>query len=62
MISKPSISREEMWNLILKYNSERSDLNHYLESEAIMRALAKKLNEDEETWGMLGLIHDIDWG
>src|SRR3989338_2676019 len=62
MISKPSISREEMWNFILKYNSERSDLNHYLESEAIMRALAKKLNEDEETWGMLGLIHDIDWG
>ncbi|MBA7597094.1 hypothetical protein ES703_04089 [subsurface metagenome] len=56
------ISREQACELIKKYNSEKTDLNHYLESEAVMRELAKKLGEDEEYWGMLGLIHDIDWG
>lgn len=34
---------------------------HMIESEAIMRALAKKLGEDEEAWGIIGLLHDIDW-
>tara|TARA_Y100000310_G_scaffold311695_1_gene358220 strand:- start:11509 stop:12045 length:537 start_codon:yes stop_codon:yes gene_type:complete len=38
-----------------------SDMNHYLESEAIMKALAEKLGEDVEYWGMLGLLHDVDW-
>jgi len=56
------ISREQAWELIKKYNSDKADLNHYLESDAVMRELAKKLGEDEEYWGMLGLIHDIDWG
>lgn len=56
------ISREQAWELVKKYNSHEQDLIHYLESEAVMRELAKKLDEDEEYWGMLGLIHDIDWG
>jgi putative nucleotidyltransferase with HDIG domain len=56
------ISREQAIELLKKYNSDRPDWNHYLESEAIMRALALKLNEDVEYWGMLGLLHDIDWG
>ena len=34
---------------------------HCLESEAIMRALAKYFNEDEDEWGIIGLLHDIDW-
>ena len=34
---------------------------HLIETEAIMRALAKKLGEDEEQWGLIGLLHDIDW-
>lgn len=38
-----------------------SDMNHYLETEAIMRALAEKFGEDIEYWGMLGLLHDVDW-
>lgn len=61
MISKPPISRDASWQLVKKYNSDSADLNHYLESEAVMRALARRLGEDEETWGMLGLVHDIDW-
>ena len=40
---------------------QESDMNHYLEAEAIMKALAKHFNEDEEYWGMIGLLHDVDW-
>lgn len=59
------ITREEALKLIEKYNSDKSDINHYLESEAIMRELAKHLGkseEEQEYWGMLGLLHDVDWG
>lgn len=34
---------------------------HCLESEAIMRSLARHFGEDEEVWGVIGLLHDIDW-
>jgi lysyl-tRNA synthetase class 2 len=56
------INREQAWELVKKHNTHEQDLIHYLESEAVMRELAKKLGEDEEYWGMLGLVHDIDWG
>jgi putative nucleotidyltransferase with HDIG domain len=58
------ISREQAIELLKKYNSEddKADWNHYFESEAIMKAVAEKLGEDVEYWGMLGLLHDIDWG
>ena len=56
------LNRDEAWELVKKHNSDQSDLSHYLESETVMRALAKKFGEDEEYWGMLGLLHDIDWG
>jgi putative nucleotidyltransferase with HDIG domain len=42
-------------------DQQQSDMNHYLETEAIMRALAKRFGEDAEYWGMLGLLHDADW-
>lgn len=56
------ITREQALELIHKYNKDQSDINHYLETEVIMGALAKKLGEDEKYWRMLGLMHDIDWG
>jgi len=58
------INREQAIELLKKYNNpdDKSDWNHYLESEAIMRALAQKLGEDQDYWAMLGLLHDIDWG
>ena len=56
------ISREEAWQLVLKYNSDKGDLNHYLESEAVCRALAERVGEDGDYFGMAGLVHDIDWG
>jgi len=56
------ISRDEAWQLVKKYNSNEKDLVHYLESEAVCKALAEKVGEDSEYFGMLGLLHDIDWG
>ena len=58
------ISRDKAIELLKKYNpeTEKTDWNHFLESEAIMREVAKKLGENEEYWAMLGLLHDIDWG
>ena len=45
----------------IKANVENENLvRHMLATEAIMRALAKRLGEDEEEWGLTGLLHDID--
>jgi len=55
------INREQALELIKKHNSHEQDIIHYLESEAVMRELAKHLGENEEYWSMLGLLHDIDW-
>lgn len=60
MINLP-ITREQAIELLKKYDQKESDWNHYLETEAIMRALAEKFGEDVEYWGMLGLLHDVDW-
>jgi putative nucleotidyltransferase with HDIG domain len=58
------ITREQAIELLKKYNPVEniSDWNHYFESEAIMKELAKKLGEDQDFLAMLGLLHDIDWG
>lgn len=56
------ITRDQALELVKKYNSSGQDLIHYLESEAVMKELAKKINEDENYWAMLGLVHDVDWG
>ena len=55
------ISREEAIALLKSMPQLDSDMNHYLETEAIMRSLAEKFGDDIEYWGMLGLLHDIDW-
>ena len=47
--------------ILNKYVKTESILFHSLESEAIMRGLAKHFEEDEEKWGIIGLLHDIDW-
>jgi putative nucleotidyltransferase with HDIG domain len=45
----------------IKANVENENLlKHMLATEAIMRALARRLGEDEEEWGLTGLLHDID--
>ena len=55
------ITRQQAYELVKKYNSDERDIIHYLESEAIMMGIANKTGEDMEYWGMLGLLHDVDW-
>ncbi len=60
-MSKLPISREEAITLLNSMPQLESDMSHYLETEAIMKSLAIKFNDDVEYWAMLGLLHDIDW-
>ncbi len=54
------MTREEALDSV-KANVENENLvKHMLATEAIMRALARRLGEDEEEWGLTGLLHDID--
>ena len=53
--------RDEALNLLRKYLKDEKMVKHCLAVEAIMRALAKKLGEDEDLWGLTGLLHDIDY-
>lgn len=55
------INREQAIELLNKDNPSTSNMNHYIESEAIMQGLAEHLEEDVEYWAMLGLLHDVDW-
>ena len=55
------ITSDQVRELLTKYIKDEINLKHCRESEVIMRALARKLGEDEELWGMAGLLHDIDW-
>jgi len=55
------ISREQALELLKSMPQKESDMNHYLETEAIMKKLAEKLGENAEYWSMLGLLHDVDW-
>ncbi|MFP4527634.1 MAG: HDIG domain-containing metalloprotein [Candidatus Kapaibacterium sp.] len=54
-------SREEALELLKKYNESESLINHALAVEAVMRYAARQLGADEELWGIVGLIHDLDY-
>jgi len=54
-------SREEAWTLLTEYVRTESLRCHALAVEAVMRHAARKRGEDEEVWGAIGLIHDIDY-
>ena len=54
------IDRNEVLDSIKVNVQDKNMVKHMLATEAIMRALAKKLGEDEEEWGLTGLLHDID--
>lgn len=56
-----SIDRERAIELFKKYNDEHSLYKHALSVEAAMRYFAKKNGEDEDEWGMVGLLHDMDY-
>ena len=57
--AKPT--REDAFKLLLTYNKSDSLIRHALAVEAVMRHFARLRGEDEELWGLIGLIHDLDY-
>ncbi len=54
-------TREEAFALLKEFNKSESLIKHALSVEAVMRYMARKRGEDEEKWGIIGLVHDLDY-
>lgn len=54
-------TREEAFELLKEYNKTESLIKHALAVEGVMRYMARKRQADEEKWGLIGLIHDLDY-
>jgi putative nucleotidyltransferase with HDIG domain len=54
-------TREDAWELLCEFTKGDSLRKHALAVEAVMKAYARKLGEDEQQWGMAGLLHDFDY-
>jgi len=54
-------TRQDTWELLTEYTDSPNLLKHGLAVEASMRAYARRFQEDEDRWGIVGLIHDFDY-
>ena len=54
-------TRDEAFSLLKKYNESENLITHGLTVESVMRHAARKRGEDVEKWGVIGLVHDIDY-
>ncbi len=54
-------TRDEAFRLLKEYNKNESLIKHALAVEAVMRYCARKRGDDEEKWGIIGLVHDLDY-
>ena len=55
------MEREKAIQLLKKYNKEEFHIRHALTVEAVMRYFAKQYGYNEEFWGLVGLLHDVDF-
>ena len=55
------MTRDDAWSLLTEFTLSESLRKHALAVEACVRAYARKFGEDEEVWGLVGLIHDFDY-
>jgi putative nucleotidyltransferase with HDIG domain len=55
------LSRDEAVTLVNEHLTKKNLVKHVLAVEAIMRALARRFEEDETVWGLTGLLHDLDY-
>lgn len=55
------MDRAQALSIVKKYVKNQGLINHMLCVEAAMRWYARYYNEDEETWAIVGLLHDFDW-
>jgi putative nucleotidyltransferase with HDIG domain len=55
------MNREEAYAIVTEFVKNENLIKHMLAVEAGLRAYARKYSEDEEAWGVVGLLHDFDW-
>lgn len=56
-----TLKREEAWELLTEYTKTPALRKHALAVEAVMRHFARLRGEEEEMWGIAGLLHDLDY-
>jgi putative nucleotidyltransferase with HDIG domain len=54
-------TRKDAWALVTEFTANANLIKHMLAVEAAMRAYARRFGEDEELWGIVGLLHDFDY-
>jgi putative nucleotidyltransferase with HDIG domain len=60
-MSEKTPTREEAYALLRQYNQSDSLIKHALAVEGVMRHFSRKRGKDEEKWGIIGLVHDLDY-
>ncbi len=60
-MSTPTPTRDEALALLKAYNQNESLIKHAFAVEGVMRYMARKYGENEAVWGIVGLIHDLDY-